>query len=343
MQKNNNINTVYCKNKFVYLKIDIEKRLLYNCHKAYPHQIRSQQLSDNPGKIFNTDTMLQEREQMLNGKRNSSCAYSCYHNEDQGLPSERQLVMKDIDVIDYQNPYSDVETLDLMLGTDCNLTCLYCSGMFSSAWRREVHKNGTYASIEKNWNDVYDAVSQKHKKETPFFKLILQEISLMKKLRTIIFTGGEPFLFNYLEDFIKVACKKNVNLRICTGLGVEKKRFRDVCIKIKKNQTDIQKVTILVSAEGIGKNYELVRQNDSKRVDEYIDIIKENNFNLEFICTISNLGLFGLKDFYDAYNHQHTLEYNSLSHPFFLKKYFLTSFHSEVYETIILNYLLKMN
>ena len=100
MQKNNNINAVYCKNKFTYLKIDIEKRLLYNCHKAYPHQIRSQWLSDNPGKIFNTNIMLQEREQMLNGKRNSSCAYACYRNEDHGSPSERQIIMKDIDVID---------------------------------------------------------------------------------------------------------------------------------------------------------------------------------------------------------------------------------------------------
>jgi pyruvate-formate lyase-activating enzyme len=323
MQKNNNINAVYCKYKFTYLKIDVEKRLLYNCHKAYPHQIRSQWLSDNPGKIFNTDIMLREREQMLNGKKNSSCAYACYRNEDQGSPSERQLVMKDIDVIDYENPYSDVETLDLMLGTDCNLTCLYCSGMFSSAWRREVDKNGTYAGMEKNWNDVYDRVPQKRKKETPFFKLILQEIPLMKKLRTMSFSGGEPFLYNYLDEFIKIACRKGVNLRICTGLGVEEKRFRDVCKKIKKNQTDNRKVTILVSAEGTGKNYELVRQNNSKRVNEYINIIKENNIDLEFICTVSNLGLFGLREFYDMYNHQHILGYNPVTHPFFLKKYII--------------------
>lgn len=322
MQKNNNINTAYCKNKFVWLKIDVEKRLLYNCHKAYPHQICSQWLIDNPGKIFNTDIMLQERKQMLNGKRNSSCAYACYDNEDQGLPSQRQLVMKDIDVIDYENPHSDVEILDLMLGTDCNLTCLYCSGVFSSAWRREVNKNGTYAGMEKNWNDIYDAVSQKHKKETPFFKLILQEITLMKKLKTMLFTGGEPFLCNYLDDFIKVACRKDVNLRITTGLGVEQKRFRDMCKKIKKNQTGDRKVTILVSAEGVGKNYELVRQNDSKRLNEYVNIIKENNIHLEFVCTVSNLGLFGLREFYDVYN-QHILHYNPVTHPFFLKKYII--------------------
>lgn len=322
MQKPININAVYCKNKFVYLKIDIEKRLLYNCHKAYPHQIHSQWLIDNPGKIFNTDIMLQERQQMLNGKRNSSCAYACYRNEDQGSPSERQQVMKDTDVIDYENTYSDVETLDLMLGSDCNLTCLYCNGMFSSAWRREVNKNGTYAGMEKNWNDVYDAASQKLKKETSFYKLILREITLMKKLKTMLFTGGEPFLLNYLDEFVKIACRKDVNLRIFTGLGVEEKRFRDMCKKIKKNQTDNRKVTILVSAEGIGKNYELVRQNDSKRLNEYINIIKENNINLEFICTVSNLGLFGLREFYDVYN-QHILRYNSVTHPFFLKKYII--------------------
>lgn len=39
---------VYCPNKFSYLKVDLEKRLLYNCYKAYPHQIKTEWLEKLP-------------------------------------------------------------------------------------------------------------------------------------------------------------------------------------------------------------------------------------------------------------------------------------------------------
>ena len=62
--------SVYCPNKFNYLKVDIEKRLLYNCHKAHPQQITSEWLKNNTGKIFNTDLMFEERKQMLANIKN---------------------------------------------------------------------------------------------------------------------------------------------------------------------------------------------------------------------------------------------------------------------------------
>jgi len=321
MEKTNyDINSTYCKNKFTYLKIDVEKRLLYNCHKAYPHQIRSQWLSDNPGKIFNTDIMLQERKQMLNGKKNSSCAYACYKNEEQGLPSERQKLMKDISTVDYTDPYSNIETLDVVLHSDCNLTCLYCSGIFSSAWRKEIDKNGEYANMKKNWSDVYSRVSQKKKLKTEFFKLFLKEIDSMHKLKNVIITGGEPFLYNYLDEFIEYlnsSQKKNIHVVITTGLGVGKARFKTIIKKIK----NYKNATISISAEGIEKHYELVRQgNTFQQFCEYIDLIKEYNINFKFICTISNLSLFGLYDFYKMYKNNYNLNYNSCSYPFFLKK-----------------------
>lgn len=320
MKKNNNIGAVYCKNKFTYLKIDVEKRLLYNCHKAYPHQINSQWLKNNKGKLFNTDTMLAERQQMLQGIKNKSCSYQCYSNEDCGLPSLRQKIMKDVYTLDYTDPYSNIETLDVVLHSDCNLTCLYCNGMFSSAWRKEIDKNGEYANIKKNWNDVYSRVSQKKKLKTEFFELFLKEIDSMHNLKQVIITGGEPFLYNYLDEFIEYlnsSQKKNINVMIVTGLGVGKARFRTIIKKIK----NYKNATISISAEGIEKHYELVRQgNTFQTFREYIDLIKEYNINFKFICTISNLSLFGLYDFYKMYNNNYNLTYNTCNQPFFLKK-----------------------
>lgn len=318
-----NINTVYCKKKFSHLKIDVEKRLLYNCHKAYPHRINTKWLQDNPGKIFNTNIMLHERQQMLDDKKNFSCSHSCYSLEDKGLHSERQTTMDGIDYMDHQEPYSDCEHLDLMLTTDCNLTCLYCSGQYSSAWRREVNANGPYEGVGKTWNDIFDKVSQKQKKETPFYKILLREISSMEKLKTLLITGGEPLLVNYLEDFVQIAMQKNINLTIYTGLGVSEKRFIDFIKKIKNSGLSMEKLTITVSAEGIEDNYKFVRQNNINSLDKCVNLLKEHNIKVRFNCTVSNISLFGLRDFYDVYNKEYQLRYNVCSHPIFLQKHIM--------------------
>ena len=159
--------SVYCPNKFDYLKVDIEKRLLYNCHKAHPHRVTTQWLEQNPGMLFNTETMIAERKEMLAGKRNFSCGFQCYDAEDKGAYSHRMQVL-DTKKTEYTNPLSFVKTLNIDLSTDCNLSCVYCSGMFSSSWRREIKKFGTYSNIPKNYNDIVDKLSQKEKANAPF-------------------------------------------------------------------------------------------------------------------------------------------------------------------------------
>ena len=314
----NTVNTVYCPNKFTYLKIDLEKRLVYNCHKAYPHQITSTWLKENPGKIFNTDKMITERKEMLNGIRNSSCSYQCYKAEDKGALSLRLHVLN-TDNRHYTNSLAQVETLDLMLNTDCNLSCVYCSGMFSSAHRKEVQKFGPYSNMQKNWSDVYDRISQKEKNNSIFFQLFLKEVASMTNLKTLIITGGEPLLSNHLDLIIDKLDKNKVNIRIVTGLGVSEHRFNNMIEKIK----NYKNLLISISAEGLDQHFEFMRFGSKfQTFKKYLGILENENINYDFICTVSNLGMFGLYNFYKKYQ-QHPLIFNLLSYPTFLQKHIL--------------------
>jgi len=310
--------TVYCANKFTYLKIDLEKRLLYNCHEAYPHRISIDWLSNNPGKLFNTEIMKEERKQMLSGIKNKSCYYKCYKAEDDGDVSLRQIVMQ------YKKPFyssveAEVETLDVMLNTDCNLSCVYCGGMFSSTWRREIKKHGLYDNLEKNWNDVYDKASQKEKSQSRFMDLFYNEIGYMKKLKKVSITGGEPLLSNNLIDLIDV-CPSDAEIQIHSGLGVSESRFMNMLDKLQ----DVKNLVFCISGENTGDLYNFTRFNNSfEKFERFVETIKSKNIKIKFVATVSNLTMFGLRDFYDRFGHGAQVEYGTLSHPVFLLKHII--------------------
>lgn len=307
---------VYCPNKFSYLKIDIEKRLLYNCHKAYPHQIKTEWLEKNPGKIFNTDVMVNERKEMLAGIRNQSCSFQCYKAEDIGSPSERGRVLNRDKKL-YKDIFAKIKTLDIMLNTDCRLSCVYCSGIFSSTWRSEIKKFGNLENIKKNWNDVYDKLSQKNKSNAKFVDAFLKEISFMDELEHVMITGGEPLLYNNLKFFLDAFQQKNVNIKIITGLGVSPLRFNNF-VKLIKNYDNIK---IAISAEGLKEDFEFIRHgSDFSNFENYINILEKEKVKLGFISTVSNLSLFGLHSFYKKFN-KYEIQYNSCNQPTFLQKH----------------------
>lgn len=309
--------SVYCPNKFDYLQVDVENRLLYNCHKAHPHRVNTEWINENPGMLFNTDTMVSERKEMLAGKRNFSCGYQCYKTEDAGGQSHRMQVLENKKT-KYTNPTAFVKTLNINLSSDCNLSCVYCSGIFSSAWRKENKKFGMYSNISKNYSEVVDKLSQKEKINAPFFKLFLKEIKKMKGLERVIVTGGEPFLTNQLDRILDVL-DRSVKVNVITGLGVKQSRFNRVLPRLLERN-----IRISISAEGLGKHLEFVRHgSDSKLFDQYINALDKNDVEYSFICTVSNLSMFGLLDLYKKFNQKADLEYSSCVYPSFLQKHII--------------------
>ena len=133
----------YCSTKFKELLVNVQSRSIYNCCKAHPERVNIEWLEANPGKLFHTDTMINDRRAMIANKSCASCYYGCYKYEERGETSARQLNKnKNKDKI--VDVYAPLMELQISLTSDCNLSCVYCSPEWSTAWHRDIEKNGDY-------------------------------------------------------------------------------------------------------------------------------------------------------------------------------------------------------
>ena len=296
----------YCSMKFKFLKIDLASKTFYNCHAAAPHSIDFEWLANNPGNLFNIPINVYEREQMLRNERNNSCEQNCWKAEDVGAVSPR-IHQKGIEKT-HTNTITDPEIIDLTIGIDCNLTCSYCCKEYSNAWRRDVVHTGNYQLTDFKdprykahiKDKVLLALSQPELKTTEHYQILLKEIELSSSnLKKLIITGGEPLLDNQLISTLEtLKLKSNAVIELYTGLGVSKSRFKTMLEKLK----NVKNLLIKISAENIDTHLEFNRYGIVwKEFQKKIDLLRESKINFQFHCTLSNLSLFGFKDFYNHF------------------------------------------
>lgn len=315
----------YCNQKFNYLKIDAEKKTTYSCCKSDPENIDNNWLEKNPGMLFNTIKLTQERQDMLKNKRIKSCENACWIPEDNKLPSRR------IEHKSYErtcsDPVSKPTTLDITISGECNLTCSYCSKEFSSAWRNDIFKNGNYyklKNIDENRYKIssYDMAlrksSQKDRIKLKQFVLIEKEIELISpQLEKVIISGGEPFLNHRFIEILKNL--KNVpKIVIYTGLGINKIKLK----KILETICDYKNITLNISAESTHENYEFNRfGNTWQHFLECIEIIKDMKIAHKFAKTYSNLTVLDYVRFNTLFDNSEPI--NLLNEPEFMRVWVL--------------------
>ena len=305
----------YCSTKFTDLQVHVQGRLLYNCCKAYPERINLEWLEANPGKLFHTDTMLEDRKLMIEDKSCASCHHGCYKYEEQGLSSAR--LQKNTNEF-ITNPKAPLKDLSISLSTDCNLTCAYCSPEWSTSWQKDIDKNGNYELTDfKKKNDnfakLWSKIKQKSRStESKFFHLLLKEISLAKDLELISVLGGEPLLHNQLEMLLNQV--ENKKISIITGLGVSLLRLSHLLKKIKG-----KKIKFHVSGETTGSFFEFLRYGISwKDFLTKVKMISDAGFEISFISTMSNISLFDFTKFYDTFHKSYNIHTNTMSERPFL-------------------------
>lgn len=292
----------YCSRKFYSFKLDLEKKNLYNCCKADPENINIDSLKKNSKSIFNTEKLINERQMMLDNNRIQSCEKGCWIAEDKEKWSMRLQTESDkkthLDII------SSPEEIDLTLSGDCNLTCSYCCKEFSSAWRRDIIKNGDYnCETDNRYNlkkidQVLEQLSQKNRQNSKFHSYIKQDFDKsIKNLRLISISGGEPFLHNDLLSYIEIF-KDVPDIKIITGLGFSKDRLRRVLDGILK----YKQINLNISAESLDQNYEFNRYgNTYHHFLEMLDVVKSYNIPYSFNTTYSNLTVFDYIKFYERF------------------------------------------
>ena len=297
------INNYYCSQKFRFLKIDLESQTTYNCHAAKPHRIDFEWLASNPGQLFNTDVNVSERKMMLANERNSSCEQNCWPAEERGATSPRLIAKGEIRTL--TEVITSPEIVDITLNSDCNLTCSYCCKEFSSSWRNDILKNGDYGIASEpdrytknNMDIVIARVSQQERFGLNRTQTILAEVkSMSANVKTIIISGGEPFLSRYLLDIVKDNSHAP-RVQIFTGLGVDFKRFE----RIIDTLAEYKNIVLDVSGETTGALYEFNRY--GAHWDEFarkLELLAKKNIRVELSSVMSNLTVVGFIDFYKQF------------------------------------------
>jgi organic radical activating enzyme len=305
----------YCSQKFTYLSIDVEKRLMYSCCSATPEKIDIQWLKSNTGQLFNTPGLQTERQMMLDNIPVASCEESCWKPEQKNVTSRRIWFNSEV------KTHTDIQTvspsiLNIVLGSTCNLTCSYCCKQYSSAWRQDIINEGSYLDQNRynltSQDRVLLKISQAEHKESATFQLILDEISNFNLLKTVVISGGEPLLYNGFIDLLNL-CNHGPEIIFYTGLGVNPNRLETQLKKIKNKEN----ISVIVSGENCGKLYEFNRYNNTwNQFLKNLEILKIQGFKIKFSSVISNLTVFGLSEFIDYFSEEHT--YNWCNDPEFL-------------------------
>jgi organic radical activating enzyme len=292
----------YCSQKFWWLSVDLEKLKTMSCCAATPAKINFDHINRHPGDLFNSPEMITERQQMLLNQPVSSCASTCWIPESK-LQVSRRLSMKS-HLPTHTATSTSPEVLHIIVGSDCNMTCVYCCKYYSSAWARDIANHGAYSIattddkyILNDTDRVLMKLSQKDIKNNRFNDSLLDEIAQLVKssnLKEIIVTGGEPFLYLGLEELASKLSRHGIPIKIYSGLGVNTERFQKEIAKISK-YTEIE---LMISVESTGKLYELLRNGNTwDRFEKNIEILKEQGIRYSFYSTVTNLALLGIDDF----------------------------------------------
>jgi len=292
-------NDFYCSQKFWWLTVDLEKQKTQSCCSADPTRIDTEWLSKNPGNLFNTPVAIDERKLMLAGIPVPNCQSACWTPESQGLTS-RRLTMGSYNRT-HESVFSTPTALSVTVGTDCNLTCVYCCKNSSSGWLQDVYTNGDYALPGDRYNlnsrdRIIMQLSQKDLSTSATYTQLLNEvIQLVKQsnLEEVIITGGEPFLYLSLSELSQRLNELGVLVRIFSGLGVNEKRFEKEIEKLKGLN-----VQIVISNENIGGAYEFIRYGNTwDRFNKNISTIEKFNINYSFYSVVNNLTLMNIHEF----------------------------------------------
>lgn len=291
----------YCSQKFWWLSVDLAKRQTLSCCSADPVSVDMTWLEQNPGQLFNTPHLQQERTMMLQNQPVASCNTACWQPESQGK-SSRRLVFKS-DVVVETDIQASPSELNIIVGNDCNMTCVYCCKQYSSAWLRDLSDNGTYNSVDtgddrfelNNVDRILLRVSQKALNKSDSTQNLLTEIRnilLASTIRQVIITGGEPFLYLGLTELVK-SIPSHIKVIIQSGLGVDSRRLVQELDKLPAQQIEVG-----ISAETTDCLYEFVRYGNTwKRFTDNIQILRDLAIHYSFSSVVSNLTIHGIVEF----------------------------------------------
>jgi len=130
----------------------------------------------------------------------------------------------------------EISEIEVFMNNTCNLKCIMCDPMYSSALGAERQKIG-WISEQKNFD---------------FSDQIKQTVQNLPGLKSIAFIGGEFFFSKNSLEILDLVLEKNITAKIVTNATLLTQSHLD---KLKA----VKSVDIQVSLDGIGNCYEFIR------------------------------------------------------------------------------------
>jgi MoaA/NifB/PqqE/SkfB family radical SAM enzyme len=175
------------------------------------------------------------RSALMDNIPHENCNSCIQHEKNSGVSALRQHYLKFYS--EYGNNYFQLKNIDLRWNNSCNLSCMYCSPMFSSTWADKL-KISNAGPVKDYQDNLLDFVL-KHVDE-------INEISLV---------GGEPMLMKQNYELI-AKLPHSTRISILTNLSYDLQRLP--CIE--NLLTRPRENTIWnISCENIGQQFEYVR------------------------------------------------------------------------------------
>jgi len=258
---------------------------------------------------YTSPDMINLRRKFLNNERPDVC-YKCWTNEKTGMRSLRQAQTQsgffDIEKVDLSADPSfatNMQSVDLKLGTTCNLQCRICDARASSKYYKEtktilteledtgftIGKNGERSDREANYYNLKEITKTRHwptTNENFYDNLKI----IFPNLKRIEFYGGEPFLikkhFNVLKYAIEKGYSKNIFIKYNTnGTQYPKELVEDIF-------PHFNRVFIAFSIDDVAERFEYQRYPAKwEQVKDNIQRFTElTNVNLDTeICITINI------------------------------------------------------
>lgn len=314
------VSPTMCVAKWKQLTLHLHNGRTHSCHHPHTHSIPVDELEARPDVLHNTKQKIQARKQMLDGSRPPECQY-CWSVEDlKGFKegkifSDRIVKSADEWADEYLDEVSRIKSLDFVnpsylevsFSNQCNLKCSYCSPVYSSRWMEEVKSNGPYPTSAK-FGDLKDIARNgelpiHHDVENPYVDAFWRWWpELIKTLKVLRITGGEPLLTKNTHDileFLKENNYQDLEVVINSNASIPHKKFDDFVQTARAllDENRIKKFSLYTSVDGwreqaeygrFGLNFDLWQKN----IEHFLEEIPSANVVVMSTTNILSIGAY---------------------------------------------------
>lgn len=227
-------------------------------------------------KYWHSSELRDLRQNLLAGVRDPACQ-RCWSQEQQGLQSLRQSVMRDPDRRIFDPHHAKIQQVKLLTGRHCNLACMMCfptvSSSYADLWRDQMPWSLPQAKqqVMTYDTDIDVFIRENHK-----------DITHIEAL------GGEPMfskdflaLLQYLRD---VGASQRITLYIITNGTILTQN--QICLL-----RSFRKVVFCVSLDGVGAVNEYQRWPSKwAQIEKNLEIM-QRDFDITVLCTITAVNI----------------------------------------------------